>query len=142
VFVRVGFRADYQDVMSRAPRVAWLKDQKAVVLGTWGTEIPAEIAPRSDEMVYTKLAVNPFQNTGLLLWLLRRGVKTLVLCGVHTHMVVDSTARNADDAGFEVKVLEDCCASPEMDMHRYEVEKILPLFGQVISSRAFIESLT
>src|SRR5687767_8367063 len=55
VFVRVGFRADYQDVMSRAPRVAWLKEQKGVVLGTWATEFPAEIAPRPEEMVYNKL---------------------------------------------------------------------------------------
>jgi nicotinamidase-related amidase len=141
VFVRLGFRSDYQDVMSRAPRVAWLKERKAVVLGTWGTEFPQEIAPLPGEMVYTKLAVNPFLNTGLLLWLLRKRIETLALCGVYTHMVVDSTARNADDAGFRVKVLEDCCASPDMELHRYEVEKILPLFGEVISSEAFIKDL-
>ena len=141
VFVRVGFRADYQDVMSRAPRVAWLKEQKGVVLGTWATEFPPEIAPRPDEMIYNKLAVNPFLNTGLAVWLMRRGITTLALCGVHTHMVVDSTARNADDLGFIVKVLEDCCASPDMNIHRYEMEKILPLFGEVTSSAAFIRSL-
>jgi nicotinamidase-related amidase len=128
--------------MSKAPRVAWLKEQKAVVLGTWGTEFPEEIAPLPGEMIYTKLAVNPFLNTGLLLWLLRKGVKTLALCGVYTHMVVDSTARNADDAGFLVKVLEDCCASPDMETHRYEMEKILPLFGDVLSSDTFLEGLT
>lgn len=141
VFVRVGFRSDYQDVMSKSARVAMLKQQKAVILGTWGTEFPEPIAPLPNEMVYTKLAVNPFLNTGLLTWLLSRGIKTLALCGVHTHMVVDSTARNADDSGFVVKVLEDCCASPDMEMHQYEIEKILPLFGQVLTSDEFIRSL-
>jgi nicotinamidase-related amidase len=56
-------------------------------------------------------------------------------------MVVDSTARYADDSGFMVKVLEDCCASPDPEVHRIEVEKILPLFGQVMSSDDFLASL-
>ena len=37
VFVRLGFRADYADALSVAPRVAKLKEHGAAVLGTWGT---------------------------------------------------------------------------------------------------------
>lgn len=138
VFVRVGFRPDYLDALSRAPRVERLKEMNAVTIGSWGLEFPEPLAPLPGEMIYTKQAVNPFFNTGLLTWLLSRRVETVVLCGVFTHMVVDSTARYADDAGFAVKVLEDCCASPDPELHRVEVEKILPLFGQVVSSREFI----
>ena len=65
----------------------------------------------------------------------------MALCGVYTHMVVDSAARYADDAGFVVKVLEDCGASPDPELHRIECEKILPRFGTVMSSRAFIDGL-
>ncbi|GAA4326529.1 hypothetical protein GCM10023144_10100 [Pigmentiphaga soli] len=52
-----------------------------------------------------------------------------------------STARYADDCGFRVQVLEDCCASPDEALHRFEMEKILPLFGTVTSADAFIASL-
>jgi nicotinamidase-related amidase len=141
VFVRVGFRSDYADAVSRSARLARLKKLQALHVGTWGLEFPDAIKPRADEMIYTKRAVNPFMNTGLLTWLRANGVDTLALCGVYTHMVVDSTARYADDSGFVVKVLEDCCASPDPELHRVEVEKILPLFGQVVSSEEFIASL-
>jgi len=140
-FVRVGFRADYADAISRSARLERLKKMKAIVIGTWGLEFPDAIKPLASEIVYTKRAVNPFFNTGLLTWLRRHEVTTLALTGVYTHMVVDSAARYADDAGFVVKVLEDCCASPDPELHRIECEKILPLFGTVISSQNFIASL-
>ena len=38
-------------------------------------------------------------------------------------------------------VLEDCCASPDPELHRIEIEKILPLFGEIVSSDQFIASL-
>jgi len=141
VFVRVGFRADYADAISQSARLKRLKKMNAIVIGTWGLEFPEMIKPLENEMIYTKRAVNPFFNTGLLTWLRHHGVTTLALCGVYTHMVVDSAARYADDSGFVVKVLEDCCASPDPELHRIECEKILPLFGTVISSRDFIASL-
>lgn len=140
-FVRVGFRADYADAISQSARLERLKKMKAIVIGTWGLEFPDAIKPLASEIVYTKRAVNPFFNTGLLTWLRRHEVTTLALTGVYTHMVVDSAARYADDAGFVVKVLEDCCASPDPELHRVECEKILPLFGTVISSQNFIASL-
>lgn len=141
VYVRVGFRADYADAISRSSRLAHLREKQAIVIGTWGLEFPAAIAPLPGDMVYTKRAVNPFHNTALETWLHRQGIDTVVLCGVYTHMVVDSAARYADDAGFVVKVLEDCCASPDPELHRIECEKILPLFGTVMSAQAFTRSL-
>lgn len=141
VYVRVGFRADYADAISRSARLAHLREKRAIVIGTWGLEFPEAIAPRPGDMVYTKRAVSPFRDTGLETWLHRNGVDTLALCGVYTHMVVDSAARHADDAGFVVKVLEDCCASPDPELHRVECEKILPLFGTVMSARTFVASL-
>ena len=140
-YVNVGFRADYADAISRSKRLAHLKEKQAIVIGSWGLQFPEAIAPLPGEIVYTKRAVSPFFNTGLETWLHRHGVTTLALCGVYTHMVVDSAARHADDAGFVVKVLEDCCASPDPELHRVECEKILPLFGSVMQSAEFIASL-
>src|SRR5688572_2259741 len=141
VFVNVGFRADYADAISQSARLARLKKKQALVIGTWGLEFPDMITPLEGELVYTKRAVNPFFNTGLLTWLRAHGIDELAICGVHTHQAVDSTARYADDCGFVVKVLEDCCASPDPELHRIEIDKILPLFGQVMSSADFIASL-
>jgi nicotinamidase-related amidase len=138
VFVRVGFRADYADALSVAPRVARMKANNAVILGTWGTEFPDVIAPRESELIVTKQCVNPFFNTGLLNWLLARGIKKIVIGGVVTNLVVESTARAADDAGLAVTVLEDCCAAPSAEWHQFAIQNTLPLFAEISSSGAFV----
>jgi nicotinamidase-related amidase len=141
VFVRVGFLPGYIDALSQSARLAHLKESEAMVIGTFGTEFPASLSPLPNELVVTKRAVNPFYNTNLHAWLRHHGVDSVALCGVYTHMVVDSSARYADDSGFRVTVLEDCCASPDPEVHRIEVEKILPLFGRVLTSEAFLSAL-
>ncbi len=141
VFVRVGFEPGYVDVLSRSARIAHLKEMGALVIGEFGTEFPVALAPEPGDLVVTKRAVNPFHNTNLSGWLHRNGVGHVVLCGVYTHMVVDSTARHADDSGFLVTVLEDCCAAPNPEVHKIEIEQILPLFGTITTSQVFLEQL-
>ena len=58
---------------------------------------------------------------------------------IYMHMVVVSVARYSDDAGFIAKVLEHCCASAATDLHFIKIEKVLPLFSQVITSRESID---
>ena len=136
VHVRLGFRPDYADALSVAPRVTKMKENGAAIAGTWGTEFPELLAPRADELIVTKQCVNPFFNTGLMTWLLHRGVQKLVFGGVVTNLVVEMTARAADDAGFALTVLEDCCAAPNPAWHAFSVDNILPLFATVSSSKS------
>lgn len=131
--VRLGFRDDYEDALSVAPRIGRLKEHRAAIVGTWGTEFPEALTPQAHELVVTKQCVNPFFNTGLFAWLSHRGVKTIVIGGVVTNLVVESTARAADDAGLATVVLEDCCAAPNEQWHKFSVENILPMFASVSS---------
>ncbi|VTZ51132.1 conserved hypothetical protein [Methylocella tundrae] len=137
IHVRLGFRADYADAVSVAPRISRLKEHNAAILGTWGTEFPEILAPAENELIFTKQCVNPFFNTGLLNWLLQRGVKHVVLGGVVTNLVVEATARAADDAGLAVTVLEDVCAAPSAEWHAFSIEKMLPLFATISTSPQF-----
>jgi nicotinamidase-related amidase len=139
--VRLGFRPDYADALSVAPRIAKLKESRAAILGTWGAEFPEILAPHSDEMIITKQCVNPFFNTGLLSWLHKNGVKQIAIGGVATNLVVEATARYGDDAGLAVVVIEDCCASPNPEWHRFSIENTLPLFARVTTAAEFISSL-
>jgi nicotinamidase-related amidase len=137
VFVRLGFRADYADSLSLAPRIERLKANKAAILGTWRAELPDIIAPRPEELIITKQCVNPFYNTCLLNWLFAAGVKRIVI-GVVTNLVVESTARAADDAGLGVTVLEDLCVAPNPEWHQFSIKNILPLFAEVTASSTFV----
>lgn len=139
--VRLAFRPDYLDALSVAPRIARLKEMGAAQAGTWGTEFIADVVPAEGELVVSKQCVNPFFNTGLYSWLARHQVRNLALCGVATNQVVESAARYADDAGFGVTVLEDCCSSVSDEMHEFAATKTLPMFGRVIKSTDFIAEL-
>ena len=141
VFVRLGFRPDYSDGLSVAPRVAKFKAAKAVILGNWGTEFPAELQPLPEELVITKQAANPFFNTGLLTWLMSRGIKKLALCGVATNNAVEMCARFGDDAGFASTVLADCCAAGNMELHKFAIEKILPQFAEIKTADDFVRQI-
>ncbi|WP_342640455.1 cysteine hydrolase family protein [Rhodoligotrophos ferricapiens] len=140
-YIRVGFRADYADALSVAPRVKKMKEHGACVLGTWATEFPEAIAPQPGELIFTKQCVNPFFNTGLMTWLMRHGKTRLAIGGVVTNLVVESTARAGDDAGFAMTVLEDICAAPNPEWHRFAIENTLPLFATISSSKEFIGSV-
>jgi nicotinamidase-related amidase len=138
--IRLGFRADYADCLSVAPRIAKLKASGAAIAGTWGCDFPAAITPLASEPVFTKQCVNPFFNTGLMAWLLHQGVTDLVIGGVVTNLVVEATARAADDAGFAVTVLEDCCAAPNPAWHQFAIENMLPVFAKIATVADFVQA--
>lgn len=138
--VRLGFRPDYADCLSVAPRIAKLKASGAAIVGSWGCDFPVEIVPLPSEPIFTKQCVNPFFNTGLMIWLLHQGVTDLVIGGVVTNLVVEATARAADDAGFAVTVLEDCCAAPNPAWHQFAIESILPVFAKISTVAEFVKA--
>jgi biuret amidohydrolase len=137
--VRLGFQSDYKDLLSTAPRLEKLKEHRGAILGEWGTEFPSNLTPKAEELIVTKQCVNPFFNTGLMTWLLRKQVQRIVIGGVVTNLVVEATARAADDAGFSVTILEDCCAAPNAAWHQFSMENMMPLFGRVMSTSDFIQ---
>jgi biuret amidohydrolase len=139
--VRLAFRKDYLDALSVAPRIAKLKEMGAAQAGTWGTEFAPEVAPAEGELIVNKQCVSPFFNTGLYAWLARHSIRTLVLGGVATNVVVESAARFADDAGFATVVLEDCCSSVSDEMHEFAVTKTLPMFARVVKSAEYLAEL-
>ncbi|KUR76784.1 isochorismatase family cysteine hydrolase [Novosphingobium sp. Fuku2-ISO-50] len=138
VHVRLGFRADYADCLSVAARIGGLKTNRAAIVGEFGTEFHPEVAPVEGEMIITKQCVNPFFNTGLMTWLMQNGIKRLYLGGVATHLVVESTARFADDAGFAPVVIEDICAAPNPALHDHFITMIAPAIGSVGNTAQFV----
>lgn len=132
IYVRVAFRPDYADLLSGSPRFQQIAKLGALTEGSWGAEIHEAVAPQPGDLVITKQCVNPFYGTALGPILLRRGIRCLVLCGVATNFVVESTARYAADAGYQVVVVGEGCASFSPELHRFSLEQVLPAFGTVV----------
>jgi biuret amidohydrolase len=138
VHVRLGFRPDYADCLSVAARIGGLKSNRAAIVGEFGTEFHPMVAPLDGELIITKQCVNPFFNTGLMTWLMQNGIKRLYMGGVATHLVVESSARFADDAGFAPVVIEDICAAPNPALHDHFIAMIAPAVGTVSTTADFV----
>jgi nicotinamidase-related amidase len=89
--------------------------------GTAGAEIHASVAPLPGESVIVKHFPNSFRETGLVERLHRDGVEQLIIAGAMSHMCIDATARAAFDFGFHCTVVEDACASRDLE---FKGEKI------------------
>lgn len=120
VHVRIAFREDYADLARNMSIMLRTEQIGAVREGHWGSAFFDGLGPTPSprEFVVTHKRVSGFYGTDLepLLRLLR--VQTLVVAGVATHSVVESTVRDAADRGFEVNVLSDVCAAADPTAHQ------------------------
>lgn len=140
IHVRVAFDADYQRMTSASDRFRAMKEARLLLETDPATAFCDEVTPLSGELVVTKGCVNAFVGTNLHEKLTQLTPAELVVGGVATNQVVESTVRYAADSGYRVVVLEDLCASFTDDMHRFSVDKILPGFGRVMSSEQYLDT--
>ncbi len=82
--------------------------------GTAGAEFHDHARPLKDEKVFVKNYPNSFRETGLHEHLKENNISRLVVCGMMTHMCVDTTVRAAYDLGYECLVAGDCCATKKL----------------------------
>ena len=97
---------------------------RILVRGEYGHDIIRELYPIDGEPIIDKPGKGAFFDTDLGLILRTRGIQSLIVCGVTTEVCVQTTAREANDRGFEVLVPEDCCASYFPEFHRVTLEMI------------------
>lgn len=138
--VRLAFEPGYANRTNRSDRFAKYENEGTMQVGSTDCEFCGEVAPVAGEAVFNKGCVSPFPSTGLLGTLHSQRIDRLVLAGVATNVVVESTARAAIDRGFAVEVLEDACASFNAEIHEFARDKTLPLFSQVVDVDTYCSS--
>jgi nicotinamidase-related amidase len=84
---------------------------------TPGVEIHRVLTPLDNEMVITKNYPNSFKNTDLLEYLRANEIHNLIICGMMTHLCIDSTVRAAKDLGFNCTLIGDACATKNLEIN-------------------------
>ncbi len=82
--------------------------------GTRGADIHPCVLPLPGEPVVLKHFPNAFRDTGLLEILRGLSATRLAICGMMTHMCVDTSVRAAFDLGFSVRLAADGCATRDL----------------------------
>lgn len=137
VLVHVGGSPDWGDrLLPSADQPA----QARQLPPDWAEFVPA-VTPRDGEVVIFKRQWGAFYGTDLDLQLRRRGIDTLILCGISTELGVESTARDAYERNFRQVFVEDAMSGQTEASHRNAVERIFPRMGHVRSTDRVLQLL-
>ena len=104
-------------------------------------EILPELGPEPGDFIITKRQWGAFTGTELDLQLRRRGIDTIVLCGISTSMGVESTARFAFEYGYQQIFVEDACSARAKAEHEHTMKSVFPRLGRIRTTAEVLAAL-
>lgn len=141
IYVGREHRAGYPDQPSHCQLDQGVQASGALLAGTWGAEIHEDLKPAAGDLVIIKRRVDAFHGTELQQTLTARKIETVVLTGVATTFVVETTARTAADAGYHVIIPRDCVAGLTTESSDFVLDNILPMIATITTSAEVIAAL-
>ncbi|MDQ1854204.1 isochorismatase family protein [Bacillus stercoris] len=106
----------------------------------WAEFVP-EIGVQDGDYTVTKRQWGAFFDTDLDLQLRRRGIDTIVLCGIATNIGVESTAREAFQLGYQQIFITDAMSTFSDEEHEATLRFIFPRIGKSRTTEEFLEQV-
>jgi nicotinamidase-related amidase len=106
----------------------------------WSEFLP-DLDRQPGDIVILKRQWGAFYGTDLELQLRRRGLTTIILCGIATEFGVESTARDAYERGFEQVFPQDSMTARSPESHVNAITHIFPRMGRVRSTKEILAAL-
>lgn len=136
-----------------ATKVAFAHDGGDVI-NTRTAENPTELKPVPDygefrtemglsdrDILVTKHGWNAFYGTQLDLELRRRTITGIVLAGISTSVGVESTARAANERGYELTIVTDAITDTDESAHRNSLRAIFPRIAELATTEEVLTAL-
>ncbi|QWI72916.1 isochorismatase family protein (plasmid) [Bacillus mycoides] len=117
-----------------------LQNVKYKHLKDWAEFTPELITLKGGETV-TKRQWGAFFSSDLDLQLRRRGIDTIVLCGIATDIGVESTAREAFQLGYQQIFITDAMINFSREEYKASCSYVFPKIGRFISVQDFFQSV-
>jgi nicotinamidase-related amidase len=142
VYVNASHRPGYPEVNPKPSSLSYgIAQVGGLMRGSWGAEVIDQLKPIAEDIIIYNYSTSAFAYTELDLILRNKGITNLVLTGLVTNWVVESTARDATNRGYNIYTLSDCCQGVNEEMHKWSLVNILSAIGSVIDSESYIASL-
>jgi nicotinamidase-related amidase len=116
---------------------------------SFGAEIYKDVSPLVGEYVVQKNYPNSFYKTDLINILEKENVRDIVICGMMSHMCIDSTVRGGSELGLNCTLIEDCCTTRDLifmdktinwEYVHYSFMSSLSSFAKIIITNDFISN--
>jgi nicotinamidase-related amidase len=122
--------------------IYWLATQTGrLSCGSPDVEILPEVAPGPGDALVEHHRMSAFTGSDLDIVLADRGIRTLILTGAATNVVVESTARDAADRGYRVVIAEDCCLAPTAAAHEAALDSLALIVSRIVPASAVRSAL-
>ncbi|WP_368031060.1 cysteine hydrolase family protein [Arcobacter sp. s6] len=116
---------------------------------TKGVQIHENVKPLENEIIIEKNFPNSFLETNLESELEKQNIKELVICGMMSHMCIDSTVRAAFDLGFDCTIAHDACTTKDLvflnkklnarEVHDSFMSALGSIFAKIVSIKEIIK---
>jgi gluconolactonase len=124
-----------------APLFAGVKDNNALVRGSWGAAPAEGLGAQEGDFIVEKMRMNAWEGTRLESLLKGFGRDTIIVTGAWTNMSVEHTSRTGADKGYFMVVPEDGCSTMNADWHNASINYALQNVSTVTTCAAVTEAL-
>jgi nicotinamidase-related amidase len=128
------------NVAGGAPGRTEQPPRQRILLEGWTDLIP-ELGHEPSDIVVTKRTWGAFTSTDLEAQLKAEGVTQVVITGVATGIGVETTARQAYEAGFNVTLATDAMTDVRPEAHEYSLAHVFPRLGETGSTQDVLDLL-
>jgi len=98
--------------------------------------------PEPGDLEIVKNTLGAFGRSPLDAELQRRDINTLALAGIATNFGVESTARAADDLGYETVYLTDAMTGLDEEAHSFALSQVFPRLGTLCTGAEYVAALS
>lgn len=142
IYVNIAYRPGFPELKKPTyPLIESIQERNAFLRGSWDAEVPDELEPQPSDITVINFDSSAFSHTDLDCILRAKGIKQLVLAGIATNWVVESTTRYGAELGYDITILEDCCQGFSDELHNFAIKETLPYYATIMKSENFITAL-
>ncbi len=142
IYINAAHRPGYPEIPPKSGRMAgFLREARCLIKDTWGARVINRLKPRENEIMINNFSSSAFCYTELDLILRNKGITDIVLTGLLTNWIVESTARDGANRGYFIYTLEDCCRGMNKEMHDWAIKNTLGEISIIITSKEFVSAL-
>lgn len=139
-FRRRGLPVVLVNVIPGTPRRSEQMIAMPVLPPGWA-DLVADLHQQPTDHCVTKHTWGAFTGTGLEDWLKIQGVTQIVLAGVATSIGVETTARQAFEAGFNAAFALDAMTDRSLEAHSHTTTRIFPRLGETGTTQDIIDRM-
>lgn len=88
---------------------------------TYGSEINETVFPLANEEIIIKHSPDSFFQTSLHTVLEKKSITKLVICGMMSHMCIDTSVRTAKKLGYDITLIDDACTTKNLSWCDVEI---------------------